>query len=55
MSLSYRNQILWLIYITIGNLDIKTQQFQKRQETLLPDSILIIYKRFKDANNKNKD
>ena len=55
MSLSYGDQILWPVYITIGNLDTKTRQSQKRLRILLLDSILIIYKQSKDANNKNKD
>ena len=55
MSLSHGDQTLWPVYITIGNLDAKTWQSQKRQKTLFLGSISIIYERSEDANNKNKD
>ena len=55
MSFSYRDQTLWPIYITIENLDVKTRLSQKQPEILLSGSILIIYKQYKDANNKDKD
>ena len=55
MILSHGDQILWPVYITIGNLDAKTQQSQKQPGTLLLGSISIVYERSKDANNKNKD
>ena len=55
MSLSHRDQILWAVYITIGNLNAKTQQSQKRPRTLLLGSIPIVYERLEDANNKDKD
>ncbi len=55
MSLSHGDQILWLVYITIGNLDAKTRQSQKRLGTFLLGSIPIIYERSEDANNKDKD
>ncbi len=55
MSLSYGDQILWPVYITIGNLDAKTRQSQKRPGTLLLGSISIIHERFEDANNKDKN
>ncbi len=55
MSLSHRDQTLWPVYITIGNLDAKTRRSLKRPRTLLLGSILIIYERSKDANNKDKD
>lgn len=55
MSLSYRDQTLWPIYITIKNLDTKIQQSQKRPKILLLSTIFIIYKQLKDVNNKDKD
>ncbi len=55
MSLSHRDQTLWPVYITIGNLDAKTQQSQKQPRTLLLGSIPIVHERSEDANNKNKD
>ena len=55
MSLRHRDQTLWPVNIIIENLDAKTRQSQKRPGILLLGSILIIYKRSEDANNKNKD
>ncbi len=55
MSFSHRDQTLWPVYITIGNLDAKTRRSQKRSGTLLLGSIPIIYERSEDANNQNKD
>ena len=55
MSLSHGDQTLWPVYITIGNLDAKTRQSQKRPGTLLLGSIPIIHERSEDANNKDKD
>ncbi len=55
MSFSHGDQILWPVYITIGNLDAKIWRSQKRSGTLFLGSIPIIHKRFKDANNKDKD
>ncbi len=55
MSLSHGDQILWPVYITIGNLDAKTWQSQKWPGILLLSSIPIIHERCKDAYNKDKD
>ena len=44
ISLSHRDQILWPIYVTIGNLDAKTCQSQNRSIILLLNSIPIVYK-----------
>ncbi len=55
MSLSYGDQTLWPVYITIGNLDAKTRQSQKRPGKLLLDSIPIVHEWSEDSNNKNKD
>ena len=55
MSLSQKNQILWPVYIIIENLDAKILQSQKRSRMLFLRFILIIYKRLKGANNKDKD
>ncbi len=55
MSLSHGDQILWPVYIIIGNLEAKTRQSQKRPRTLLVGSIPIIHERSEDANNKDKD
>ena len=54
MSLCYGDQRLWPVYITIGNLDAKIWQFQKRPGTLLLGFIPITHKQSEDANNKNK-
>ena len=54
MSLSLGDQTLWLVYITIGNLDAKTWQSKKGPGTLLLGSILIIHERSEDANNKTR-
>ncbi len=55
MSLSNGDQILWLVYITIRNLDKIIWQFPKRPGTLLLGSIFIIHEQFKDTNSKDKD
>ena len=55
MSLSHKDQTLWPVYITIGNLDAKTRQSQKPAKTLLLSSILIIHERSEDTNNKDKN
>lgn len=55
MSFSHKDQILWLIYITIANQDAKTRQFQKRLGTLLLNIIPIFHKRLEDVNIKDKD
>ncbi len=55
MDLSHGKQILWPVYIKIGNLDAKTRQFQKWPRTLLLGSIPIVHTRSEDANNKDKD
>lgn len=54
MNLSHEDQILWSVYITIRNLDIKTWQSQKLLRILLSGSISIIYEWSEDANNRNK-
>ncbi len=46
---------MWPVYITIENLVTKTWQSQKWPGTLVLSSNPIIYKRSKDANNKDKD
>ena len=51
--LDHEDQILWPIYIIIGNLDAKTWQSQKRLVTLFLSFILIIHKQSKNANNKD--
>ncbi len=55
INLSHGNQTLWPVYITIGNLNTKTWQSQKRLGNLLLDSITIIYEWSEDANNKDKN
>ena len=54
MSLSHRNQKLWLVYITICNLDLKTRRSQTHLGTLLLGSIPIIHRRLKNGNNRNQ-
>lgn len=55
MSLNYRDHTLWLVYITIENLDLKTWYNQTWPDTLLLGFISIIYEWSKDKDNKNKD
>ena len=55
MSFSHRDQILWPVYITMGDSDTITWQSQKWLGTLLWGSISIIYELSKDINNKNKN
>ncbi len=55
MSLNHGDQMLWPVYITIGNLDVKTRHSQTRPGTLLLNSIPIIHERSEDGNNKDKD
>ncbi len=43
MNLSHRDQVLWLVYVTIGNLDVKMCRSQNRLGTLLLGSIPIVY------------
>lgn len=46
---------MWLVYITIKNLNAQIQQSQKWPESFFIGSIPIIYERLKDANNVDKD
>ena len=55
MSFSNRNQTLWPVYITIGNLDVKTRRSQKRPETLRLGFIPIFQERSQYTNNNNQD
>ena len=55
MSLSHGDQTLWLIYITIGNLDSKTRRSQIRPDILLLGSIPIVHECLEDGNNKDQD
>ncbi len=55
MSLSHGDQVLWPVYVTIGNLDAKTCQSQNWLGTLLLGLIPIIYERAEDSNNKDRD
>ena len=55
MSPSYGNQTLGLVYITIGNLDVKTRRSQKRPGTFFLGSIFIVHERSDDANNKENN
>ncbi len=55
MSLSHGDQVFWLVYVTIGNLDAKTRRSQNWPGTLLLDSIPIVYERAEDSNNKDRD
>ena len=55
MSLSHGDQILWPVYVTIGNLDAKTCRSQNRPATLLLGSIPNVHERAKDSNNKDRD
>ena len=55
MSLSHWDQTLWLVYITIGNLDSKTWRSQTCLGTLLLGSIPIVHEHSEDGNNKDQD
>ena len=55
MSLSHGDQVLWPVYVTIGNLDAKTRRSQNRPGTLLLGSIPIVHERAEDSNNKDRD
>ncbi len=55
MSLSHGDQVLWPVYITIGNLDAKTHWSQNWPRTLLLGSLPIVHERAEDSNNKNRD
>ena len=55
MSLSHGDQILWPVYVTIGNLDAKMRQSQNRLGTLLLGFIPIVHEQSKDLNNKDRD
>lgn len=55
MSLSYRNQVFWPVYIIRANLDVKTRCSQYWPTILFLGFIPIVYKQAKDLNNKNKD
>ena len=55
MSLSYRDQIFWPVYVTICNLDAKTYQNQNRPSTLLLGFIAIVNEQSENLNNKNRD
>ena len=54
MSLSHGDQILCLVYITIGNLDSKTRRSQTRSDILVLGFILIVHKRLENGYNKNQ-
>ena len=55
MSRNHGNQILWPVYITIGNLDSNTWQSQTHLGTLFLGSIFIVHERSEDKNNKDQD
>ena len=55
MGISYENQILWPVYITIENLNKKTWQSYKWLRTMILDSISITYEQSKDASNQDND
>ncbi len=55
MGLSHGDQVFWSVYITIGNLDAKTNWSQNRPETLLLGLIPIVYKQAENSNNKDRD
>ena len=55
MSLSHGDQTLWPVYITIGNLDLKTWRSQIRPSTPLLGSIPIVHECLEDGNNKDQD
>ncbi len=54
MSICHGDQILWPVYITIGNLGAKTWYSQTQPSALLLHSIFIVYKRSENGDNKDK-
>lgn len=54
MSSSYKDQILWLFYITIGNWDVKTCQSENWPDILFFNSTPITHEQAKDLNNKDR-
>lgn len=55
MILSLKDQIFYLVYVTIDNLDVKTHQSQNRPGTLLVGYVPIVHKQAEDSNNKDGD
>ena len=55
MSLSHKDQVLWPVYITIGNINAKMCRSQNWPGTLFLNSISIVDNQTKDSNNKNRD
>ena len=55
MSFSHGDQTLWLVYITINNLDLKIWRSQTCPGTPFLGSILIVHERLEDGNNKDQD
>ena len=55
ISLSHGDQVFWPVYIIIDYLDAKTRQSQNWPKILFLSLILILHKRAKDSNNKNRD
>lgn len=55
MSLSHEDRVLWLVYITMGNLYVMICQSQNRPSTLLIGFISIVHEQVEDSNNKNRD
>ena len=55
MSLSYEDQVLSPVYVTIGNLNANRRRSQNRLGILLPSSIPIVYKRAEDSYKKDRD
>ena len=55
MSLSHGDQVFWLVFITIDNLNIKMRSTQNWPNTSLLDFILIVHGQVEDPNNKDRD
>ena len=55
MNLSHGDWVLWPVYVTIGNLDVKTRQSQNHLKTLLLGSIPIVHEQAEDLNNNDRD
>lgn len=55
ISLCYKDQTLWQIYIIIANLDAKNRQSQKLPGILLLGFILVYHERSKDIITKRSE
>lgn len=55
MSFCQEDQVFYLIYITIDNLDAKMHLSQNWPYTLFLSSIPVVYEQAEDINDENRD